>query len=116
MSLLDHIPYGRENAVTRPDLRLLTGLSDRRIRRDIEDYRTTWRLSRPFICSSPRARGYWLTEDIGEIERFRREYGSYQSTQGRILGNLDMELAKAKGDAVIPVRAHFRRVRRKQVS
>ena len=111
MEITGHMEYGSINAVTRSELAILSGLSDRQIRKEIEVYRLSWDSSKPFICSSPHGKGYWLTNNIHEIERFRREYGSYQSTQGRILGNIDMELARISGDKLIPVKAHFRRIK-----
>ena len=35
-SITDYIPFGKENAVTRAHLRAATGLSDRKIREEIE--------------------------------------------------------------------------------
>ena len=115
MDITGYMEYGSTNAVTRSELAVLSGLSDRQVRKEIEVYRLNWDSSKPFICSSPHGKGYWLTNNMREIERFRREYGSYQSTQGRILGNIDMELARVNGEAVVPVRAHFRRIRRKSI-
>lgn len=115
MDITGYIPFGSRNAITRLELTVSSGLSDRRIRKEIEAYRLSWDSSKPFICSSPHEKGYWLTNNMHEIERFRREYGSYQSTQGRILGNIDIELARINGDKLIPVKAHFRRIRRKSI-
>lgn len=55
MNLLDYIPFGKENAVTRQELVRLTGLDDRTIRNEIK------RLNREGvpILSSSHTCGYW---------------------------------------------------------
>lgn len=39
MDIVKYIPRGKENAVTRMALRLVTGLSDRKVRQEIEEAR-----------------------------------------------------------------------------
>ena len=39
MDIVDYIPFGRENAVTRTQLRIMTGLNDRQIREQISQAR-----------------------------------------------------------------------------
>ena len=39
MDIVDYIPFGRENAVTRTQLRIMTGLNDRKIRDKISEAR-----------------------------------------------------------------------------
>ena len=39
MDIVDYIPFGRENAVTRAQLRIVTGLNDRQIREQISQAR-----------------------------------------------------------------------------
>ena len=41
MSILDYIPYGEENAISREDLKQITGLTDRQMRKKIEIARET---------------------------------------------------------------------------
>lgn len=37
MDIVDYIPFGRENAVTRTQLRIMTGMNDRKIRDKISE-------------------------------------------------------------------------------
>ena len=69
MELLNLIPYGRDNAVSRADLVRLTGWNDRKVRDEIK------RLLRngERILSSSSAKGYWRSDDPDEIERFLRK-------------------------------------------
>jgi len=39
MDIVDYIPFGRENAVTRTQLRIMTGMNDRKIRDKISEAR-----------------------------------------------------------------------------
>lgn len=41
MSILDYIPYGENNAISREDLKQITGLTDRQMRKKIEIARET---------------------------------------------------------------------------
>ena len=67
MQLIDAIPQGRENAVTRAELLALTGLSDRGLRRELHDLR----LSGELICSSTTPPGgFWRPDDEGELRAF----------------------------------------------
>ena len=67
-----YIPYGRENAVTRTQLVIRTGLPDRRVRREIEKARADGNI----IINSQTGEGYYRTDDLNEIERqYRQEKG-----------------------------------------
>lgn len=104
MGLIDYIPYGRENAVSRFYLSKITGLPDRRLRLEIK------KLIRQgnAILSSSSAKGYWRSEDIDEIEEFIRESDQRRKTESITVDFLRRKVAQAKGYQVIPVRAHFR--------
>ena len=39
MNIVDYIPYGRKNAITREQLMMLTGMPDRALRKEIERLR-----------------------------------------------------------------------------
>lgn len=70
----EHIPYGRENAITRDQLSRLTGLSDREVRRQIAELRAEDTDDDLVIASSSRhGRGYFLTDKPDEIKAFIAE-------------------------------------------
>lgn len=72
MDILDHIPVGRENAITRNMLRSKTGLSDRKIRMLIEQSNIKY----PFtpIINTQDGKGYFIpdTYDIGDILELKK--------------------------------------------
>ena len=61
--ILQYIPTGRENAVSRADLVELTGLRDRQVRREIEEAR---RAGAVIINDGG---GYYLTDNIDDMAR-----------------------------------------------
>ncbi len=70
----EHIPIGRENAITRDQLSRLTGLSDREVRRQIAELRAEDTDDDLVIASSSRrGRGYFLTDKPDEIKAFIAE-------------------------------------------
>lgn len=111
MELLNLIPYGKENAISRADLARLTGWDDRKVRDEIK------RLLRngEHILSSSSAKGYWRSDDPNEIERFLSESDKRRRTEALTVEPMRLFVARAKGDDLILVRAHYRRVR-KQIS
>ena len=67
MNLLDCIPTGRENAISRQMLMELSGLNDRQLRQQIHDLRT----SGAIICTDTRPPGgVWLPASEFEIRDF----------------------------------------------
>lgn len=68
MNLLDFIPYGKENAVSRSQLCKLTGLTDRKVREQISQLRRTH-----VIINDQSGHGYYRTTDRAEIERYVRQ-------------------------------------------
>ena len=106
MELLNLIPYGKENAISREDLSKLTGWDDRRVRDEIK------RLMRngERILSSSSAKGYWRSDDPDEIERFLKESDNRRRTEALNVEPLRFFVAKSKGEDLISVRAHYRRI------
>ena len=111
MELLNLIPYGKENAVSRADLVRLTGWDGRKVRKEIK------RLLRngEHILSSSSAKGYWRSDDPDEIERFLKESDKRRRTEALTVEPLRFFVAREKGYDLVPVRAHYRKVH-KQVS
>lgn len=112
MGLIDYIPYGRENAVSRFYLSKITGLPDRQLRIEIK------KLIRQgnAILSSSSAKGYWRSEDIDEIEEFIRESDHRRTTESLTVDALRRKVANARGYQVVPVKAHFRLLGKRVVS
>ena len=69
MGIETYIPFGRENAVTRTELRRITGKSDRKIREEIEQARREGHI----IINNQDGRGYYRTDDPDEIAREYRQ-------------------------------------------
>lgn len=111
MNIADYIPYGRVNAVTRSFLVAKTGLTDRKVRELITEYRAKWTPEEPMICSDSECKGYWLSNDRNEIERCRDFLNSYRNSTGRVVGNIDKQLSLLDGTGRIWVRGHYRRIR-----
>lgn len=65
MGIETYIPFGRENAITRTELRRITGKSDRKIREEIEQARRRGCI----ICNDQSGTGYFQTDDLDEISR-----------------------------------------------
>ena len=72
--LREHIPVGRENAITRADLAKLWGIDDRAVRETISRMRAA-PTDDPYaiISSSHNPPGYWRSDVFVELERYIRE-------------------------------------------
>ncbi len=62
-SIVDYIPVGRENAVTRRQLCELTGMRDRALRNAIEDARQSGEI----IINAQDGRGYYRSEEPKDL-------------------------------------------------
>jgi hypothetical protein len=103
VELLNLIPYGKENAISREDLSKLTGWDEiKRLMRNGER-----------ILSSSSAKGYWRSDDPDEIERFLKESDNRRTTEALNVEPLRFFVAKSKGEDLIPVRAHYRRIHKR---
>lgn len=111
MDLVDFIPFGRENAISRQQLAMSAGLDDREVRDTVKRYRAKWTAIEPMICSDSEIKGYWLSCDRNEIERCRDFLKSYCNSTGRVVGNIDKQLAALDGTGRVWVRGHWRRVK-----
>jgi hypothetical protein len=65
MNILDYIPRGRENAVTRRDLTLQLNLPDRTIRNMIEEARREGAL----IINDGSGVGYYVSDNLQDLHR-----------------------------------------------
>jgi hypothetical protein len=84
MSILDYIPYGEENAISREDLKQITGLTDRQMRKKIEIARETTP-----ILNFQGGKGYFIpteTEQHLVIRWIRQEVSRRRKIEIGILG------------------------------
>ncbi len=65
MNIVDFIPTGKENAITRSDLVRILNLPDRKVREMIE----TARKDGALILNDQDGAGYYISEDVGELKR-----------------------------------------------
>ena len=70
MDRVDYIPFGRENAVTRTQLRIMTGLNDRKIRDKISEARRD-----TVILNMQDGKGYFrpLPEERHLVEAYDKQ-------------------------------------------
>ena len=67
------LPIGRENAITYPELCELWGCSERRVRHILHEL-SYWDNDDPYILiRSSRSKGFYKTDNVQEIERYRIE-------------------------------------------
>ena len=78
MNILDHIPHGRENAVSREALVASTGLTDRNVRLAIQQARDDGAL----ILNDCSGNGYYISDDTKEL------YAQYKRDRARALSVL----------------------------
>lgn len=57
------IPFGRENAISRADLAIKLGLSDRKMREAVERAR----IAGLMVCNNEDGSGYYQTADLDEL-------------------------------------------------
>ena len=73
MELINLIPVGKKNSITRDELVGATGMSDREVRREIGRLRNK---GTP-ICATIHGNGYFLAESEEEFKQAIREYTAY---------------------------------------
>lgn len=92
----EHIPVGRENAITRAELAALWGMSDRDVRETIATMRTRPTDDRyAILSSSHNPPGYWRSDGQAELERYVREQ---QARARNVLKNTS-DARRVMGDA-----------------
>ena len=106
MNILPFIPKGRENAISRLCLQEKTGLGDRMMRIEIKKL---VQKGIP-ILSSSSGKGYWYSEDIGELESFIKESKNRCKTEYFTVRALEKTLYEVKNIRAVSVRQHLRKV------
>ena len=106
IDILQYIPAGKENAISRAELVLRTGLDDRTVRNEIKRLVKT---GVP-ILSSSHSRGYWLSDDIDEWEKYINETDHRRESLYFTTLELRKEFYRRKGIKATIVREHVRRI------
>lgn len=106
IDLLQYIPYGRENAISRAELARLTGLADREIRREVKRILQT---GEPVLSSSKQG-GYWRSDNPEEWAAFLRESENRTNTERRTTYKLRERYYAETGTKITRVREHTRRI------
>lgn len=73
LSMYNDIPKGRKNAISRQELAARWGVSDREVRRRVQELRCTDFYDNYIIISTSSGRGYYKTDDREEIRRYKNE-------------------------------------------
>ena len=107
MNILDFIPTGKENAISKQKLMEVTGIKDERLVRDA--IKSQVENGVPILSSSGH-KGYWYSEDIDEIEEFIRENDHRANALSKTTAKLKKHLYAMKNIKVTPVRQHYRRL------
>ncbi len=106
--VINHIPKGKKNAISRAQLAVLTGLPDRTNRQAIEDARRNGVM----VISGSNAKGYYVTDDYNEwkifLEEHRRRALSELTLYNEGVKLLPVSFISGK---VIPVKAHLRHIK-----
>ena len=95
--LREHIPIGRENAITRSDLAKLWKMDDRTVRETIAKMRIT-PTDDPLaiLSSSTNPPGYWRSDVRAELERYIKEGQARAKNTIAALGDAKRVLDDAK--------------------
>ena len=109
MDILQYIPHGRENAISRNELSRLLKLPDRQVRKLIEQKRQR---GIPILSTSRGRGGYWLSEDISEIQAFLKESENRIKTEKRNTSEIKRRYNTESSSGYTVVREHIRRLGR----
>ena len=94
--LREHIPIGRENAITRAELMQMWHMDDRGVRETIAKLRCM-PTDDPYaiISSSHNPPGYWRSDVFAELERYIRETNARAKNTIRAAGDAKRVLGDA---------------------
>lgn len=106
MNIIDYIPYGKSNAISRQKLAEQTGMSDRAIRRAIQLLREDGEI----ILSSSHGKGYWRSDSASEIGRYIAENKSRIKKLYKTNRKLTEKYYTLTGQRYTTVQEHTRRI------
>ena len=80
MNIIDFIPFGKENAITREQLRMITGMPDRKMRDLISEAREEWP-----ILNLQTGDGYYMPKEdrlseIAEVKKWLKQEGNREKS------------------------------------
>lgn len=106
--VVNHIPHGSENRISKEALTALTGYNDRTIRQAVEDAR---RKGIKIVTSSGK-KGYYIADNDDDwllfLEEHRRRALAELSLYNEGIKHLDNRYVTAQ---IIPVKAHVRHLK-----
>lgn len=102
--VIDCIPCGKENSISRAELVKRTGLDDRTVREEISRLRSKGE----FILSSSSHSGYWLSDDSKEIEQYFKECDSRRHSL--CMASMKKRYYAMTGKKYTVVKEHIRRI------
>lgn len=106
MNILDNIPFGKDNAISRERLVQLTGMTDRAIRKSIQELREDGEI----ILSSSHGKGYWRSDEASEIGKYIAENRSRIRKLYKTNKKLTEYYYARTGQKYITVSEHTRRI------
>ena len=112
-NILNVIPYGKENAISRQNITKLTGVCDRIIRHTVKELNKELVKHGEAILSSSKVRGYWRTTNIYEMKEYIREGKHRQQMLLKNDAPIQQLIYKTEGVRFVPVKAHFRKIEQK---
>ena len=106
MTIIDYIPYGKDNAISRKQLCNLSGLPDRVMRKEIEKARQEYA-----ILNAQDGSGYFrpTDEEKALVERWLRQERSRSKSIDTSTRGAEMFLAGDSGGKMIAVHGYTRR-------
>ncbi len=107
-AIVNHIPKGRKNAISRAMLQAATGLDDRTNRQAIE----TARRNGIRVVSNSGGKGYYIAENDNEWMKFLNEHRKRALTELKAYNEgIRLLPDDYTASGIIPVKAHIRHLK-----
>lgn len=114
MTLLNAIPYGKENARSQAEIVRLTGINDRNMRDEVKKLNIELAKHGEAILSSSAKKGYWRTSDIAEMEAYIKEQRRRCNNLLKNASPIIKLINETKNFKYTVVKSHLRRVNRQE--
>ncbi len=112
MNIVDYIPEGRENAVSRAELARLTGMLDRNIRDAIKAANRALTAKNRAILSTSGKSGYWISASREEMEAYLAESSRRSRSQYQNDAPIRELVRRMGGAGTVHVTDYYRRLRK----
>ncbi len=112
MNIVDYIPEGRENAVSRAELARLTGMPDRNIRDAIKAANRALTAKNRAILSTSGKSGYWISASREEMEAYLAESSRRSRSQYQNDAPIRELVRRMGGAGTVHVTDYYRRLRK----